>query len=206
MSGDGTAQSPAPGAIPAGWYPDPAGSAAKRWWDGARWTDQLREPEAPPPPPSFGTFVPAALRPAEPLPVVQPGIAYTRTSWWLAGSPIWIVVPQALVVGILDSLSPPPPVSGLIPGFVLVNLLAWAILVWLAFADRTALIIGGNNSAASPWWTLLTPLAYLIVRARQVQLYATGGWASVLWWCIAAFVSPGLAVLAVFAAYGLNPF
>jgi hypothetical protein len=206
MSVEGTGQPPVSGAIPAGWYPDPAGSAAKRWWDGVRWTDQLQQPEEPPPPPTFGNYVHPADRPATAIPVAERGIAYTRTSWWLAGSPIWIVVPQALVLGILDSLSPPPPVSGLIPGFVLANLLAWAILVWLAFADRAALINGGNNSAASPWWTLLTPLAYLIVRARQVQLYATGGWASVLWWSIAAFVSPGLAVLALFAAYGLNPF
>ena len=22
-----------------GWYPDPAGAAAQRWWDGARWTE-----------------------------------------------------------------------------------------------------------------------------------------------------------------------
>ena len=26
---------------PRGWYPDPAGGAAWRWWDGARWTDDL---------------------------------------------------------------------------------------------------------------------------------------------------------------------
>ena len=25
---------------PAGWYPDPAGQADRRWWDGTRWTDQ----------------------------------------------------------------------------------------------------------------------------------------------------------------------
>jgi Protein of unknown function (DUF2510) len=202
MSGDTVGQPAASGAIPAGWYPDPAGSTAKRWWDGSRWTDQLRQDEAPPAPPSFGNYVHAEFRSVTPLPTAEQGIAYTRASWWLAGSPIWIIVPQAFLVETFNSLAP-PPVSSLILGLALLNLLAWAILVRMAFADRTGLINGGNNTAGSPWWTLLTPLAYLIVRARQVELYATGGWASVLWWCIAAFVSPGLAVLGFFAAYGI---
>jgi hypothetical protein len=31
---------------PPNWYPDPAGSDRLRWWDGARWTDELAD--APP--------------------------------------------------------------------------------------------------------------------------------------------------------------
>ena len=33
-------QDPSTAAAPAGWYPDPSGAEALRWWDGARWTDE----------------------------------------------------------------------------------------------------------------------------------------------------------------------
>ncbi len=33
--------------VPAGWYPDPAGSQALRWWDGTRWTEHVSQAATP---------------------------------------------------------------------------------------------------------------------------------------------------------------
>ena len=32
---------------PPGWYPDPAGGAATRWWDGQGWTEHVQQPAPP---------------------------------------------------------------------------------------------------------------------------------------------------------------
>ena len=34
---------------PPGWYPDPAGGAGTRWWDGQGWTEHAQQPPAPAP-------------------------------------------------------------------------------------------------------------------------------------------------------------
>jgi hypothetical protein len=34
--------STSPATTPAGWYPDPSGAAAQRYWSGTAWTDQVR--------------------------------------------------------------------------------------------------------------------------------------------------------------------
>jgi len=36
---------------PPGWYPDPAGGAGTRWWDGQGWTEHVQQQAPPPPPP-----------------------------------------------------------------------------------------------------------------------------------------------------------
>jgi hypothetical protein len=211
MSGDGTSQPSNAAAIPPGWYADPAGGNGKRWWDGNRWTDNLREPEEPSSLTTIGNYLPTAgldpsgeFRSTRPVQHAEAGTAYTRTSWWLASSPLWVAVPQVVVVAIIDSLVP-LPVPILVISLAILNLLVLAALVGMAFADRAALWEGGNESAASPWWTLLTPLAYLIARARHVRIYATGSWASVIWWIIAAVFAPGVAVLGYFAVLGIFP-
>jgi len=40
----GEAKSPWPAPTPPGWFPDPAGGVALRYWDGVRWTEQMALP------------------------------------------------------------------------------------------------------------------------------------------------------------------
>ncbi|MDI6097081.1 DUF2510 domain-containing protein [Actinoplanes sp. NEAU-A12] len=42
---------------PAGWYADPSGLPAQRWWDGRHWTDHIQPGGTPMPPPN-GYFPP----------------------------------------------------------------------------------------------------------------------------------------------------
>jgi hypothetical protein len=54
---------------PPGWYPDPGGSAALRWWDGQRWTEHLH---------AAGT----APGPAATAPVAVTTPSRYRQKWW----------------------------------------------------------------------------------------------------------------------------
>jgi hypothetical protein len=50
---DSEATPSAPELPPFGWYPDPAGTAMLRWWDGRQWTERLERPR-PEIQPAFG--------------------------------------------------------------------------------------------------------------------------------------------------------
>jgi hypothetical protein len=207
MSGD----APDSPVIPAGWYTDPADPAGKRWWDGQRWTADVIAPE-PPPVSTFGGAAPLARTENAYVPfasthtiapaTTETGVAYTRAGWWICAHPFWGVATQAVAVTLLN-FTGAPPAGELALGLVAVNIVFLGILIALAFADRAALLAGGNGSAASPWWMLLSPLGYLIARALEVRRWEVGGWASVIWWSVALILTPGLVVLGVFAVLGL---
>jgi hypothetical protein len=59
-------------ALPAAWYPDPKNAAVLRWWDGAAWTEHVKE--LPPPPESAAPVVPPVV-PAAQSAVVRPTVA-----------------------------------------------------------------------------------------------------------------------------------
>jgi len=70
--------------VPAGWYPD--GSGGERWWDGTRWTDDVRPAVAPPPP---GGELPGPQ---------SPGGANTRLMAVVVGVSTFAVLALVLVV------------------------------------------------------------------------------------------------------------
>jgi uncharacterized protein YxjI len=55
---------------PPGWYPDPAGSGATRWWNGMDWTDHVQHAPPPPPPVAQATLPPPP--PPQPQPPAAP--------------------------------------------------------------------------------------------------------------------------------------
>lgn len=63
-----------------GWYPDPAGGAFERWWDGAQWTAGTRARNAAPttytPPPASVGVVALVPRPQTPAYGVTPPLGY----------------------------------------------------------------------------------------------------------------------------------
>lgn len=210
-----------PPAIPPGWYDDPSGTAGHRWWDGTQWTSHVQTPV--PAPPSFPVqplpqqIMPQQIVPQQavqqrpgqqPLQMAQritDGVQETRSVWWIAFSPLWSVVGQCILVAtVLALLS--LPLADVYPELIAGNVLLWALVIGLAFLDRARLRERGSVSTASPLWVLLTPVAYLIARAQHVRLYGTGAWTPVIWWCVATVLAPGLAVLGVFAAYGIFTF
>jgi hypothetical protein len=54
---------PLPSWVPAGWYPDPLGQGAARYWDGKRWTLEYRDSPPPQPIPASPSEVPTSQSP-----------------------------------------------------------------------------------------------------------------------------------------------
>lgn len=153
---------------PPAWYPDPAGGSGNRWWDGAAWTEHVRawDPPAPPAPP-LKSYVPMASLPVEVREQHDAVRVYTPQVWWLAFSPAWLLLVQVIVIvatadrTVLDTIA------------VIVGIFVTA---GLTMADRKLLLQSGHRDAASTWWWLLTPLAYLVARGAHLQRTAGRGW------------------------------
>jgi hypothetical protein len=100
--------------VPAGWYPDPAGSTGRRWWDGSAWTERLAPAggaTGPPTGPSPGAGPAAGPDPPPPPPPPPPPLSPTSPvgSSGPGGSPGAAPAPPTSPAG--PPAGPVPPTS-----------------------------------------------------------------------------------------------
>jgi len=178
--------------VSAGWYEDPADVGRVRWWNGVAWTEHTN-----PKPGLDSAEVAAALTGAIPT-VATPAAATATAAMPAieAGTPAApLTRRQAIqaeggrvttdsgrgqtgVVWILALLPVIAFVLALAAGYVyfyvvtsplvaLVALVPYLLGILWALSDSRQLAARGFR-APSPWWALLTPLGYLIVRRMRV--------------------------------------
>jgi hypothetical protein len=148
-------------------------------------------------------YVPFQSAPREPS---HPrGISSTRAIWWIAFYPIWVLIPQAALIAIISAVGSSMPPFQLFGMILVINVALYLAMIGLVISDRRALLQGGNQSAASALWVLLSPLAYLIARSIHVRRWDASAWAPLVWWIVASILSPLIAFAAYFAVLGLLP-
>jgi len=167
-----------------GWYPDPAGQATYRWWDGDGWTEGTHA-EEPLQAPAQGSAPTVAAEPIQlfadpepvaPAPAAQPqpvvrrtAPAKTRWSSLLLAFPFLYPFAIGMVVALAyaGGAATNPVALVVIGGVVAVAALipAWVFAEY----DRRELRARGYQPAPSiGWMAILPPIVYLIVRRRVV--------------------------------------
>ena len=175
--------------VPAGWYPDPAGSPNSRWWDGVQWTDSMQQPYSP--------GVVTTPRAAEGTPVYNLWI-------WLAIFAPYLSLPLLFTLDFSSLLDPSALTSdgasleaqlGLYtsPGFLLLTVGGWvttAAAVLFSWLDHRWLVRAGVPQPFSWAWSFFILLGYPVYpigRAIVTRRRTGRGW-GVLWATILAFV------------------
>jgi hypothetical protein len=113
----------------------------------------------------------------------------TRAIWWLVAMPLleaaaFAAVLAAVTFTLFPTLLSDPTAAvlpttdvtlllGLAGASVGISVLGLVVTVLLSVRDRRALRARGFTRTASPWWNLLGPFVYLLVRAIAVRGRAT---------------------------------
>lgn len=163
-----------PSSVPAGWYPDPAGTPRQRWWDGGAWTEHYNE--AP-----VAAQQPGAAQQA--YAGAQQPYSYTATAESLkapAGIPvyniwIWLILGLPMLATILNyattdwtrlATSPGPT-----NGTLVIGALGWVIYglgVFFAYRDYKTLLGLGVPRPFHWAWGFLS-MVYVIGRSVVVR-------------------------------------
>ncbi len=184
--------------VPAGWYPDPAGSANLRWWNGVAWTDQFQQPYS-----ADATAV--ALKAPEGTKVYTPWI-------WLVVFLPYVTLPFLFTIDfssmfdpeiLLDQVASTQAQLALMtsPAYLLLTLFGWlttAATVFFSWVDYKALRDAGVPKPfhwAFGFISLAGFPVYAIGRA-VVTKRRTGRGSAVLWATIIAYVVMIIVIIA----------
>lgn len=155
------------------------------------WT-QVQSPIVPP------TIDVSAWRP------VGPQRANTAAVWWIVFLPLLQVVvltgllllnPTALQIilgsGLLTLDALLSTTLWLLGAVLGLNLVVLLLSLVIGFRDRAKLLSLGHDRTASPWWLILTPLVYLVIRTTHATRATGRGAAPLVVW-IVLYVLPSV--------------
>jgi hypothetical protein len=176
--------------VPAGWYPDPAGTPRQRWWDGTAWTENYTEPAA-----ASQPYTPTAAAPAQ----APAGInVYTPFIWLIALLPLipllslltidWSSMfrfdlsnPAAAATAPLGIFFSPGYLIAIFGGFIIYGLNAF-----FAYRDYSYLASVGIVRPFHWAWTFLSSPVYVIGRSVVVGRRTGGLGKAPMWVSIGA--------------------
>lgn len=176
---------PATPSVPAGWYPDPAGSPRSRWWDGTQWTEHFQEPYSP-------EAAAAALKAPE-------GTKWNTVWIWLVALlPLLGLIPVLMIdwSGYMNGImSRPTDTTGSLalltsPGYLLSILGSWllyGLCALFAFLDWRQLKAFGVPRPFHFAWVFLSTPVYVIGRSVVVRR-RTGHGIAPMWVTIGVMV------------------
>ena len=180
------------GTAPPGWYGDPWGQAAERFWDGVRWTPQI----------SGGVM---AMRPRLPdgAPIYGPSIWLLALLPLLSAATVWFI--RIDVSSLADSVTANQQLSqsggsisvGLVNPYsmfgagywvaMLLSLALRVVLIVLAYRDRQHLVRLGVVRPFHWAWTFLGEIVYVIGRSVVVRKVAAPRGLAPMWAAIAVY-------------------
>lgn len=184
--------------IPAGWYPDPAGTARQRWWDGTAWTENYTE-----------NATAAATAPAQPYTQTAAAEAvqapaginvYTPFIWLIALLPLVPIVALLTIDwGSIFRFDPTDPTSAvaatfgifLAPGYLIAlfgGFIVYGLNAFFAYRDYTYLASVGVVRPFFWAWTFLSSVVYVIGRSVVVGRRTGGRGKAPMWIAIGSVV------------------
>jgi hypothetical protein len=179
--------------VPAGWYPDPAGSPRQRWWDGLAWTEHYSEAQ---PATAYAGATQQPYSPSAAAEAMQApaGInVYTPFIWLITLLPL---LPSLALLtidwGSTFSLDINDPVSAtlaplgilLSPGYligVFGGVVIYGLNAFFAYRDYAYLASVGVIRPFSWAWVFLSSVVYVIGRSIVVGSRTGGRGRSPMW-------------------------